>query len=282
MRASAVPLALLLLLAPAAAAQTPTPVPCSSIGGGKYNCNWWVPGDGHSGGALVVNDRTTVGFLHQGTNWVVCQQKGGDVFNSRGYHNFWFAWTTADNGRTGWASAIEAQGGVDYGPFGGGVPNCSGAHPGLPTWSGEWGRPPAPAPNPSPTPTPTPGPGSPPPSAPGYVTATVANAWAVGRHRTRLLRLSVRGAPAGASIGVACRVHSCRLRRSVVSPDAGGKASLAALFRRRALRPRTVVEVRITAPQLIGKVVRYTIRARRLPRGRILCLPPGAPHAQRC
>jgi hypothetical protein len=274
-------LAPLLVAVRPAAAQAP--VPCSSIGGGRYNCQWWPPGDGHSGGALVVMDRATVGFLHQGTNWIVCQQQGGSVFNSRGYRNFWFGWTTADNGRTGWASAIEAGGGADFGPFGGGVPNCNGAHPGLPAWSGEWGRPPAPAPNPAPAPTPAPGPspgGAPPP--PGYLVATVSNAWQVSRHATRLLRLQVRGAPAGASAQVGCLVHRCRLRGATATTDARGFASLTGLLRRRTLRRGTVLEVRITAPALIGKVVRYPVRRGHIPKGQVLCLPPGASEPQRC
>jgi hypothetical protein len=267
-------LAALLLVPSGASAQAP--VPCSSIGNGRYKCNWWPPGDGHSGGALVVNDRTTVGFLHQGTNWVVCQQRGGEVFNSRGYRNHWFAWTTADNGQTGWASAIEAQGGDDFGPFGGGVPNCNDTRPGLPTWSGEWGRPPAPPP-------PPPAPGPPPPApAPGFLSATVSNSWAVGRRSTRLLRLQVRGAPTGASVRVACLVRRCRLRRDTAIADQRGIATLTRLCRRRTLRIGTVVEVRITAPNSIGKVVRYRIRRGRIPRGRILCLPPAASSPQRC
>jgi hypothetical protein len=250
--------ALVAAVALAAPAAAQAPVPCSSIGGGRYNCQWYPEGDGHSGGALVVRDRTTVGFLHQGTNWINCQQRGGDVFNARGYHNYWFAWTTADNGETGWASAIEARGGDNYGPFGGGVPDCNNANPDLPTWTGEWGQPPAPDPEPSPTPEP----GEPPP--PGYVTATVSNTWKVSRRSTRLLRLQVRNAPADATVRVFCRVHRCRLRHTSATPNARGNATLTGLFRRRRLRIGTVLEVRVIAPNAIGKVVRHRIRRGRL------------------
>jgi hypothetical protein len=264
-----------LLVPPAVAAQAP--VPCYSIDGGRYNCEWWRPGDGHSGGALVVQDRTTVGFLHKGTNWIVCQQRGGDVF-AYGYRNHWFGWTTADNGQTGWASAIEAQGGDDFGPFGGGVPNCNNAYPGLPLWSGEWGRPPAPPQPPAPGPVPSP-PGAPPP---GYLSATVGHSWVVYRRATRLKRLRVRGAPTGATIQVSCLVRRCRLRRSTVTANARGAATLTRLFRRRWMRVKTVVEVRITAPNSIGKVVRLPVKRRRIPVARTLCLPPGVTEPQRC
>jgi hypothetical protein len=45
----------------------------------------------------------------------------------------------------------------------------------------------------------------------------------------------------------------------------------------------TTLEVRIVAPNAIGKVVRYKIRpGRRIPNGRRLCLPLGAKQPERC
>ena len=112
----------------------------------QYKCNWFRAGDGKSGGAIVAVGTTTVGYLHQGTNWIVCQQKGGDMRNAEGYRNHWFGWTQADNDKWGWASAVDARGGDDYGQFGGGVPNCNSAHGSPPTYNGVWGSPPAPSP----------------------------------------------------------------------------------------------------------------------------------------
>src|SRR3954467_8486324 len=125
-------------------AQAQAPVPCSHAGGGHYNCNWWPPGNGPSGGALVVVDTTTVGYLHQGSNWIICQQKGGSVYNSRGYKNLRLGYTQADNDKWGWASAIEGPGGAACGRAGGGVPSCSGERCSPPAYAGEWGAPPAP------------------------------------------------------------------------------------------------------------------------------------------
>jgi hypothetical protein len=110
----------------------------------------------------------------------------------------------------------------------------------------------------------------------------VSNAWQVSRRSTRLLRLQVRGAPAGATAEVGCLVHRCRLRAQSATADARGFASLTGLFRRRTLRRGTVLEVRITAPDLIGKVVRYRVRRGHIPKGRVLCLPPQASGPQRC
>src|SRR4051794_14836560 len=58
------------------ASAAPAPVPCNRAGDGRYNCEWYVPGDGRTGGAKVMLDRRVVGYLHQGTNWIACQQRG--------------------------------------------------------------------------------------------------------------------------------------------------------------------------------------------------------------
>jgi hypothetical protein len=131
--------AVLTALAGASAARAaPAPVPCSAVGAGKYACGWYVPGDGIHGGARVMLGAVTVGFLHQGTNWVVCQQRGATVRDAAGDLNHWYGWTEADNRRWGWASPLEARGGADFGPFAG-VPDCRGAHGAAPGTGGLWG-----------------------------------------------------------------------------------------------------------------------------------------------
>ncbi len=125
------------------------PVPCSSIGGGKYNCTFYVAGNGISGGAPVQAGGATVGYLHKGTNWVICQQVGGRVTSGPYFNSNW-AWTLADNNKWGWVNAVYASGGDNDGPFGGGVPNCNNAHGAPPGGSGGPPPPPPPAPGPAP------------------------------------------------------------------------------------------------------------------------------------
>ncbi|HKG40128.1 MAG TPA: hypothetical protein VKB25_14155 [Conexibacter sp.] len=121
-------------------------VPCASIGGDKYECGWWRPGNGTSGGSIVVNKDAdgkpvVVGYLRMGRNWIVCQELGSRV-TSNGNWNEWYGWTQSDpdaNGEThfGWASALDASGGTDGGDFGG-VPPCAGRYGPAPSTEGPW------------------------------------------------------------------------------------------------------------------------------------------------
>lgn len=124
------------------------PVPCQGIGGGKYNCTFYVAGNGHSGGAPVQVGAETIGHLPKGTNYVFCQQVGGRV-DAGPYFNSNWAFTTAENGRKGWVNAVWGSGGDNDGPFGG-VPNCNGANGAPP------GGPPTQGPKPPPGPPPGP------------------------------------------------------------------------------------------------------------------------------
>jgi hypothetical protein len=145
------------LAAASPAVAAPAQVPCTNIGGGHYECDWYRPGNGFTGGSLVVVGTQTVGYLPQGKNWIICQQAGGDMSNAEGNKNNWFGYTQAENDKFGWASPLDARGGDNYGSFGGGTPNCSGKYGSPPTWSGVWGSPPPPTPGATPTPTPAPG-----------------------------------------------------------------------------------------------------------------------------
>ena len=126
-----------LVLGADSAVAAPAPVPCSAVGGGKYECSWWRPGDGRSGGAMVVDKNSLVGYLHQGGNWITCQKQGADVYNEDGNKNNWYGWTQSDYGGAGWASALDAKGGDDYGKFRD-VPDCRDQHGSAPSVEGRW------------------------------------------------------------------------------------------------------------------------------------------------
>src|SRR3954468_24704278 len=85
-----------------------------------------------------MTNQKVVGYLHQGTNWITCQQRGAMTRNAAGDRNSWYGWTQSDDGGAGWASAVEARGGDDDGQFRG-VPGCGGAPGPAPAWGGVWG-----------------------------------------------------------------------------------------------------------------------------------------------
>jgi hypothetical protein len=114
----------------AAPPPAPAPVPCSgpvSTGtseGNGYNCTFDTGG---SGSPVYNNGGTVIGYLHQGSNWVICQATGRTETQGQ-YYNKWWAYTAADNhAGWGWVNAVSAAGGDNDGAFGG-VPLCNGKY----------------------------------------------------------------------------------------------------------------------------------------------------------
>jgi hypothetical protein len=113
--------------------------------------------------------------------------------------------------------------------------------------------------------------------------SSVRARWSAGRTSTVVRTLDVLSLPAGSVVRTTCTTRRCAFRTSTRNIRADtARISLRPLFRGRGLRPGTVIEIRITAPETIGKVVRYTVRARLVPSSRSLCLPPGAASPRPC
>lgn len=118
--------------------------------------------------------------------------------------------------------------------------------------------------------------------APGVVDSGINAFWLVTRGRTRVVRLEVRNVPAGGSVEVRCsggKKRGCpfSLRRRA----AGTRVVLTKLFATRRLRAGAEIEVRVLAPGMIGKVVRYAI-TKRPPKANSLCLDVGAKSPAAC
>lgn len=131
-----------MLLAPAlqtSMVSAAEPMQCS---GGT--CTFWRDSSIYAGNGQYV------GFLHAGSNWVVCQEWGQTVHEGQWY-NSWWAWTLRDKGTGsygdgwGWVNAVNVKGGENNQAYPG-VPPCNGAH-GMPPQNQ------APAPTPVPAPT---------------------------------------------------------------------------------------------------------------------------------
>jgi hypothetical protein len=149
------------IAAPTASAATPANCHPSTQGGGKYDCDFYLAGNGQNSGTPVnAPDGSLVGYLHKGTNWVICQRVGNRVTSGAYYNDNW-AYTLADDNNWGWVNAVYAGGGDNDGPFGGGVPNCGNAKGQPPGGKPDPGAPPAPPPPPPAQPPPVPRPGQP-------------------------------------------------------------------------------------------------------------------------
>ena len=115
------------------------------------------------------------------------------------------------------------------------------------------------------------------------IAAPVRNRWLVKRRSTKVTGFSVSGAPSGARVTVTCAGKGCPFAKRSRQVPANGKVGFTGALEGHRLKPGAVIEIRITAPGWIGKVVRYTVRSGKLPKATTLCLAPGASKpARRC
>ena len=96
-----------------------------------------------------------------------------------------------------------------------------------------------------------------------------------------LRRLRISDIPAGATVQLRCRGKGCPFKRKRF-PVRNGRADASKAVRKGKLRRGTRIQVRITKPGAIGKVVIYEVPKKGLPRGRVRCLPPGATKPATC
>jgi 6-phosphogluconolactonase (cycloisomerase 2 family) len=119
---------------------------------------------------------------------------------------------------------------------------------------------------------------------PQRITSPIRNRWAAGPRRTRIIQLRARFVPGNATVEVRCSApkrlgrRACPFKRKSARPKAdGATVDLRLLFGRHdRLRVGVRVQIRITAPGAIGKVVTYTMRRSKLPKSVARCLPVGA------
>jgi hypothetical protein len=122
------------------------------------------------------------------------------------------------------------------------------------------------------------------------ILSPVQNLWTFGRRSTRIVRLRVRNVPANATVQVRCSAprrlgrRACPFRRRSARPrSAGATIDVRRMFgTKTTLRVEVAIEIRITAPNAVGKVVAYTIRAGKVPTSSTRCLAPGASRPSAC
>jgi hypothetical protein len=117
------------------------------------------------------------------------------------------------------------------------------------------------------------------------VSARIRNAWALFRDGTEPRRLSVGGLVAPAQVELRCKGPGCPSRAARKRIRVGRGARPVDLLRtlgRPRLRPGAVVQVRVTKPGRLGRIVRYRIRDLKLPAVRSTCIAPGSRKERKC
>ena len=137
------------------------------------------------------------------------------------------------------------------------------------------------SPVPTATPTPDPGTGTPVPTAPAKVTSLVSYQWVSTTHWTRNTKLTVRDVPSGGTVTVSCRGNGC-YKKAKTATVRNGNSDLHRIIKSRHLGVGAVLDVKITAPGMVGKVVRFTMRKHNIPTMQRYCLAEGARHSTRC
>ena len=103
---------------------------------------------------------------------------------------------------------------------------------------------------------------------------------------TRITKLVLTGLQGDSTLVATCKSpvkKRCPFTRATRKPArAGAQISLTTLLKRRVLPVGTTIEVRITAPGVIGRVRRFTVRPSAALRSADLCVLPGSTVAKRC
>jgi hypothetical protein len=113
--------------------------------------------------------------------------------------------------------------------------------------------------------------------------ARIATGWLAFTAYTQVTRLTFSAIPRGGKVRVRCigKKKGCPFKSRKLKVKKR-KAAATKLFKRARLEPGAILEARITAPDTVGKVVRYRMRSHALPKSRNLCLPPGKKKPGKC
>jgi hypothetical protein len=118
----------------------------------------------------------------------------------------------------------------------------------------------------------------------GRLTVLTVIAVAVDGARFTIRQLRLSNVISDSRVEFRCSGKRCPGRRVRVVHPRGARVNLMPAIgkSRDRFRAGQTLEVRITAPERIGKVVRYELRRGRTPDGRPLCLRPGETRAKKC
>jgi hypothetical protein len=115
----------------------------------------------------------------------------------------------------------------------------------------------------------------------GRVDSTFLFTWTWTPSSSRLVQLTVSGIPPGGSVLVVCNGGGCPPHRETVVPEKR-EAALTDLLAGARLRPGTTIWFAVTAPNDVGKVIVFVVRAGDPPTTTLDCLPPGVAKPRAC
>jgi hypothetical protein len=115
------------------------------------------------------------------------------------------------------------------------------------------------------------------------LTANVSSGWSVRGTRVTIDRLLITSGRDDMTVELRCSGKRCPLHRKSAAKPRGGRVNVLSAIRRYRHRFRAgqTLEVRVTSPARMGKVVRYKLVRGKTPVGRTLCLAPGEGQAPR-
>ena len=117
------------------------------------------------------------------------------------------------------------------------------------------------------------------------IVANVSNRWRpLSGGRLRLERLLITSASPGTTVELRCSGRRCAFKRRTLQAPSGGRVNVLRSIQRYRSRFRggQTLELRITAPDKLGKVIRYPLKRGDTPVSQTLCLAPGATKPTRC
>ena len=113
--------------------------------------------------------------------------------------------------------------------------------------------------------------------------ARVRNAWTVYADGTRATKLAVSGLLRPGRVQVACKGDGCPKRAKTFKAARSARPlDVRSALGRARLKPGAVVTVKVTKADTLTKVVRYTVRALKIPKAATTCRAPGKQKEREC
>jgi hypothetical protein len=118
---------------------------------------------------------------------------------------------------------------------------------------------------------------------PRTVSSPVTYNWSVKRSRLTLRQLVVRRLPDGSTVTLTCTGKRCPFKTRTVKRSRKSTMNVLnakTLKGRKTFRAGQTVDVRVAAPGMNTKVLRFKLRTGKVPKHRTYCVPLGAKRAQ--